>query len=314
MTEFGLALNVHLKTSAIISKSYDKLLSLVCDILNLRDECDLERGATKQMLHAANKIIRHLKIVTKHGKREITYTIDGLVEKTPKSAEFENRDGKTNAHDYFLKSYNIKLQQLPMVRTSGRKSVLIPLELALLRDSQFLNKTKFDQNIQRELLFKSTHQPNVYFHKVAKIVDRIKESDSDGILGKFGMDITPKAARIEGRVLPAPRTQGSNNRDRFVKADKSPSWGIFCFDDRQFQTKDLHRFAEDMINNAKRFGLRLDEPTFADVVPIKSIDDIIAVFHNVMKRTNVEMVFVGIPNRKSLQSFYPPLSLLTFSL
>ena len=300
MTEFGLALNVHLKTSAIVSKSYNELVNLVCDILNLPEQ-GLERVNNRQLMQV-NKILRHLKVFTKHGNRMVTYTIDRIVEKYPRDAYFQHKEkGKTSIHDYFKMEYQIRLKQLPMVHVTGKDNVHLPLELCYLQESQFLNKTKFDMNIQRELLFKSTHQPNVYFHKVATIVNRINEADSKsgGILKKFGMDLNSKAARFEGRVLPTPRNLNSTNRDRFYKvAPKLPEWVVFCFDNN-FNEKQLENFSRQMSAKAFELGLTLDKPSTLRCIEIKSFEDIRNVFHNVHKKTNADLVFVAIPSRMS---------------
>lgn len=263
-------------------------------------EATLERGIEKSKLFAVNKILRHLKIVTRHGKRSIVYSIDSLVDKTPKEAIFEYKGKKTSVHEYFKKEYDIRLKSLPMVRTSS-KNVHMPLELCYLQESQFLNKTKFDTNIQRELLFKSTHQPNVYFHKLARIMNRIKESDTHQTLQKFGMDISPKAARIQGRVLPAPRNLNSNNREGFYRAASPPSWAIFTFD-LGMEKRELERFKGVMIDTARRNGLRLSTPAATDNLAVRSLDDVANVIDHIYKKTNVELLFIGIPSRTFLQN------------
>lgn len=298
MTEFGLALNVHLKTSAIISKTYDRVISLVCEIARV-SEVALEHGLEKHKLFEVNKILRHLKMVTRHGKRPIVYSIDGIVAKTPKEAIFEHKGKKTSIYEYFKNEYEIRLKPLPMVRATS-KNVHIPLELCFLQESQFLNKTKFDINVQRELLFKSTHQPNVYFHKLANIVKRINESDTTQTLSKFGVNLNTSAARISGRVLKAPLNLNSNNRDRFYRAGPAPpSWAIFTFDTRGMNDDDLSRFQAMLVDTARKFGLHLPPPTAKVNVDVKDLKDVTNVLGNIAKKTNIEFLFIGIPSRRS---------------
>lgn len=266
-----MALNVNLKTSVIISKHFNALLPLVCEVLQT-DPRNLE-NITRANAFRATKIIKHLKVFTKHSKREVEYTIDALVDVFPQDARFDCKGKTITYSDYFFEQYGISLKRLPMVRTTKKKAH-IPLELCHLKEGQFLNQTKIDANIQRDLLFKSTHTPNVYFHKVAKIINKIKEADQDKVLKEFGLDLDLRAARIEGRVLPTPRTLCSNQRDRLHKAANMPHWGVFCFSNIQYKKEDLLRFVTQMRDSARQIGINLSEPSFAECIMIKSCDDI----------------------------------------
>ena len=72
-----------------------------------------------------------------------------MVAKTPEEATFEHKGKRISIHDYFKMEYNLSLKTLPMVRVTGKNNVHLPLELCYLQESQFLNKNKFDMNVQR---------------------------------------------------------------------------------------------------------------------------------------------------------------------
>src|SRR5699024_5567229 len=117
-----------------------------------------------------NKFIRHLRMYTEHTDRQITYTMDGIVDKCPRDLKFKNREGhEVSVAEYFLKEYNLQLQVLPLVKTTGKRAHYIPMELCYLVPNQFLSNAKLNANVQRELLLKSTNAPNIYFNKLDSI-------------------------------------------------------------------------------------------------------------------------------------------------
>ena len=296
MTEFGLALNLHLKTTCIISKSYVMMPQLVAELLRVRD---LENDhINSYALKDANKILRHLKIFTKHSKSKISYTVDSVVLQTPQEHKFQQKDGTmVSIAQYFQTEYNIRLKKYPLVKTSG-KCRYLPLELCFLIDKQFLANSKIDSNIQRELLMKSTHSPNVYMDKLKKIVDKVSNIDQ-GLRKSFGISaICPSPAQFTGRVLPVPRT-AEGPRGSFYKSGQAPAkWGMFCFDP-QVNVQNLGRFVEEMRARARQLGLNFAQnPSPVSPVTIRNPGDIKAVFSNLQSKTNAELIFVGIPTRK----------------
>ena len=299
MTEFGLALNFHLKTSCIISRSYEMLHHLVGDLARVRN-LETDRLDFRQM-RDVNKIIKHLKFYTKHSKNKITYTVDGIVPIRPSEHIFKQKDGTDiSIAAYFKKEYKINVKSYPLVKTTG-KARYLPLDLAFLVDKQFLSNSKIDSNVQRELLMKSTHSPNVYFDKLEKIVGKVSGIDP-ALQKSFGIkSICPMPAQFTGRVLPVPRTvEGS--RGTFYSPGNAPTkWGVFCFTEQgtAVNLEHLKNFVQSMRAKARQLNLNfVSEPTPISPVVITNKNDISAVFANLQKRTNCELIFVGIPTCK----------------
>ncbi|KAH9393323.1 argonaute 5 [Tyrophagus putrescentiae] len=84
MTEFGLALNVHLKTSCVISRSLTRVSDVAHEVAGIQ----IGRRPTKQQIMDFNRFIRSLRVYTKHSKREVQYTVDGLVDSTVYQIKF----------------------------------------------------------------------------------------------------------------------------------------------------------------------------------------------------------------------------------
>src|SRR5690606_34475067 len=107
---------------------------------------------------------------------------------------------------------------------------------------------------QRELLFKSTHVPTVYFSKAQKYANEIRQIDPD-LMSEFGVDYNPKPVRLTGRVLPKPPQIGADRRDSYYRKSKSmPDWAFFSFDSR-VRDGDMEQFTQRMMSTAKTKGL-----------------------------------------------------------
>ncbi|OTF77313.1 hypothetical protein BLA29_005454, partial [Euroglyphus maynei] len=206
LTEMGLSLNIHLKTSCLISVSVDELSKLVTLVSGGRDPSQFGPGDIVMV----NKIIRGLKIFTTHTGHKTCYTIKELIIRKPSDIKFTMKNNEADnrsisIHDYFSEKYKIRLSNYPLVRTVGKEQY-IPLELCKMVDKQFLNNSKIqaDPNIPNELLRVSTHKPLVYFDKLTKITNQIP-SLSPEIMSEFKTEFSPKPIRFFGRVLNAPQ-------------------------------------------------------------------------------------------------------------
>lgn len=232
---------------------------------------------------------------TEHSSRRITYTMDGLIEKTPSTMTF-NRNGQSiTIASYFETEYDKKLLEWPLMKTSGKQPRYIPLELCLLEQSQFLSNAKINSAIQRELLLKSTNVPNVYFDKLNSIAEKISGTDPE-LQSQFGISIDKKPVSFEGRVLPTPNQLCRHNRDKFYSTKEAPKWALFCFDD-QIKLDDLARFAAQIIEQAGHFGLAFGSPKPVSIVKVVDSNSIYNAFFNLQSKTQAEFVFVGIPSR-----------------
>ncbi|KAJ6219071.1 hypothetical protein RDWZM_004883 [Blomia tropicalis] len=294
MTEVGLSLNLHLKTACILHSKFTMLVELVTRF-GIRPQ-----QFPKNQLAEINRLIRHLKMCTKHNSKEFTYTIDGLVPKTPSDVTFVQKDGsEITVKRYFAEKYLINLQEFPLVATKLRGknsiSIMIPLELCFIPENQFLSNSKIGFETQKELLFKSTHAPNVYFNKITNYAKMITSSET-GLQNEFGMQIDSKPLSVQGRVLPAPNQTG--NRGSFYRpATKfaNSKWGVICFD--QIQNDQIKLFANQIIEKASEYGIRLEPPHPVINIPLTSSTNFQHIFYNLFMKAEVKFLFVGIPQK-----------------
>ena len=243
-----------------------------------------------------NRQVRHLRMYTVHSNKRISYIIDGLIEKYPKQCCFvDKRDGQeVTIKDYFQKTYQLKLEDFPLVRTSGRQPRYIPLELCFMEENQFLSNQKITLSMQREMLRQSTHSPNMYFSKLDSIVKKAATVDLD-LQEQFGVRLDPRPVSFESRVLNTPRQLCSNQRDKFYSTYELPKrWGVFCFDSK-VTNEQLSDFVLQMMEQASFYNLNFGPPNPVAKVKICNITNIYNAFHNLHQKTQAEFVFVGIP-------------------
>ena len=295
MTEFGLALNVHLKTSCVISRSLTKVSDVAYEVAGIQ----IGRRPTKQQIMDFNRFIRFLRVFTKHSKREVQYTVDGLVDSTVYQIKFMcKRAGKEmSVADYFINEYNITpAQDTPAVKMT-KKGAFLPLELLFLVPNQFLSNAKINTQIQRELLLKATNTPNVYFNKLARVVEKVAASELD-TQRDFGISLDTSPVSFMGRVLNAPRLLNSNRNDRFNQVGQMPKrWGVFCFDSAVTQ-ENLQSFVKMMIDRARFFGLVLADPHPVAIIQIRDRSMVLNAFSNLASKAGAEFIFIGIPTSK----------------
>ena len=294
MTEVGLALNLHLKTSCIVNRQITTVFQLAQAICNVT----VGERITREQVVALNKFFRHLRIFTTHSGRELTYTMDGVQDKFPEEMKFTDRTGYPVSVDvYFREVHRREVQRLPLIKTTGKMPRFIPMELCLLKPNQFLSNQKIDSQIQRELLFKSTHTPNVYFDKLDNIVKKVANAQPE-IRRAFGIALETKPLSFQGRVLPSPVQLNGDNRSKFYRTKPTPlKWAVFSFD-MDITDEELQGFVDQMIKRAKYFGLDFNQPNPVTRVRITHRDDIFTVVCNIIRRTEAQFIFFGIPPSK----------------
>ena len=298
MTEFGLALNVHLKTAGLITKSFTTLPAMVASLAGVRDLAHPDQQIEEYKWREINKVVRHLKVFTSHGKGKIGYTVDRVLPRdTPQRMTFEGKDGqRVTIAQYFKTAYGMNLQALPLVQTSGKKRYL-PMELCYLVDKQFLSHTKADKAVQNELLLKSTHAPNVYFDRCKKIVEKVS-SLNPALQNAFGLKtISPKPVQLVGRVLPAAPMSGRQNQ--FHKGGTVPTrWGVLVLDET-VPADQVSIFVQSIQRQANALGLKFaGQPNPLMRMTVKTKESVGHIFAHLQQKTNAELVFMGIPTRE----------------
>ena len=132
MTEFGLALNLHLKTSGIISQHVERVLDIAIHIAGIQPGLK----PTRLQIVKLNQFIRNLRIYPTHPKdcRTISFVMDGAVDKTPFEMFYKMNDRDENIFidAYFRQKYNVRLQELPLIKTKGGKVSSLPRSPARL--------------------------------------------------------------------------------------------------------------------------------------------------------------------------------------
>nr|SZF06499.1 argonaute-2-like protein [Psoroptes ovis] len=302
-TQFGPSLNLHLKTTCMISNDIDTLLQLVLYISNVSDI----RSLSANDFPKVNKIIKGLQVFTQYRGSKIIHKIKCLTPRKPNEIEFTIKDKNgekiMSVAEYFDERYNIRLKDYPTVQLIGPANLYVPLELLMMVDRQFLSQSKIDPAIQNDLLFASTNKPLAYFNYVTKFTNDLADINPVK-MGNFGMDIVPKPVNFFGRLLVAPECVGNRNQnDRFV-SPISFEWIFISFDDR-FTMYDMENFAQKLKSIGSRFGLRFERCLKKLVVQIdqRRLAEVPRIFSNLIDEfydDNNLLILIALPQTKYL--------------
>lgn len=296
MTECGLMMNVHLKTSCIISRSWNMLIEVVTAYTGFNRE-QLEKGQLQgRAMGDLNKMLRHLEIFTEHTGTKMSFKVNFILRQTPKENNFEIDGKRITLHQYFQQKYNITLKNLPLVQTT-KSRIILPLELCLMKDKQFLSNARLNADIQAELLIASTHSPNIYFNHSNEIVKRIGGvADAQGKAFGIGT-VSLKPIAISGRVLPAPAMKFAGMNDKFFKPLPPMVWAFYCFDN-QIKQEELDNFIAEMRKEANAFGLKLNEPRQVVIKKVDTLNHVRQACDAIVADPtlkNLDLLFCGFP-------------------
>src|SRR5699024_2303849 len=80
------------------------------------------------------------------------------------------------------------------------------------------------------------------------------------------------------------------------------SWAVFCFEDYwkiSMKEEDLKQFTQNMTKEAEKFGMIFQAPKTVEITLIQDLDDVTLFFEDLfLERTNLELIFIGIPSGK----------------
>ncbi|KAL6850464.1 hypothetical protein ACP4OV_021091 [Aristida adscensionis] len=257
-TQRGLSLNIDLSTTVTLRPG--PVLEFLRLNQDIRDDHKIDWRRAK---HALN----NLRIITTHTKSE--FKIFGLSQKSCREQTFPWKRGNGNGsdavevtvYDYFLQHWHIELKNsahLPCLNVGkSKRPNYLPMELCHLVSLQ--RYTKALTVLQRSsLVEKSRKNPNQRKSELSSALQR-SNFNSDEILKKCGVTIAPEFARVDGRVLQAPKLKAGDGQDLIARD------GRWNFNNKKLiEAKEVHRWAavnfsprcdvEDLVHRLIRCG------------------------------------------------------------
>ncbi len=338
LTEIGLALNLHHKSAAVLSANLATLEQLVQCFLNPapRPNQLANHQLSPSQIRRASKLVGGLKVKTTYGRREVTYTVDGISFERADQYKFSVDGVETTVQQYYQDRFGITVDALPLVRTrtdihrgggegpGRREKVHLPMEVCELLPDQFLVEQRQPQDVQTELLGAACLEPNVYFTKVVDFVRRIKAIDPL-LLAHFGVELSVKPVKLQARRLPLPtildgsqnlrgRNQGqaANRWKGFYQPGTVPAkWAVFCYDDFVTEEK-IREFVRSFKAEAGKKGLVFPMEQAVVKMKMEQLGGLKGMFDKIRER-NVQFVLLVIPKGK-LTTVYLKSSKTPFSL
>ncbi|CAA3003315.1 argonaute 1 [Olea europaea subsp. europaea] len=213
-TQMGLSLNIDMSSTAFIEPL--PVIDFVTQLLNkdvsARPLSDADRVKIK-------KALRGVKVeVTHRGSMRRKYRISGLTSRVTQELIFpvDERGTMKSVVEYFRETYEYVIQytQLPCLQVGNpQRPNYLPMEVCKIVEGQRYSKRLNDKQITA-LLSVTCQHPKERERDILQTVHHNAYSE-DPYAKEFGINISPKLAQVEARILPAPRLRyHDSSRDR----------------------------------------------------------------------------------------------------
>lgn len=300
MTEFGLALNLHLKSSCLIAENILTVYQFLAIFLG---RTDLHTCLSKEEIKRASKLLSGLKVQTTHTGVLRVFTIDGVSSWTTVTHTFTKDDGTVSTEqDYFKKQYGKSVLPLNLIQTMTpfrkdcpKTKIKLPMELCFLVKDQFVAEYKLPTSVQMDLLKMSSLAPNVYFPQVVNFVKVVSKIDLS-IFDSFGIDLTTLPVKFPARVLPLPKIL-NNNHNFLIPANTPAKWAVICFDPT-VKKEELSSFITKLTREAERKRMPFETPSPVTSVEIENPVTIENCLINLKNLKHAEFVVIVLPSGK----------------
>lgn len=128
--------------------------------------------------------------------------------------------------DYTMQKYGVSLKHpdLPCVKTSPRRDILIPIQMLDLLNGQ--RKSKMTQEQTKGMIKTAVVGPAIRMN-IAEISIRVAKYNEDYTCQAFGVEVEPKMKHMEARIIDAPffgvqeQSAGSAGERREIEYDQT---------------------------------------------------------------------------------------------
>ncbi|KAE8746943.1 Argonaute-2 [Frankliniella occidentalis] len=230
--------------------------------------------AMKYNQHELERFIKGLKVeyqVPNIETSKRTYRVNGL-----RRNAFEERfqmgdDGKTiTIGEYFAKhkGYQLRFPNLPCVHVGHReKDVLVPFELCVLLPGQATQK-KLDEGQTAKMVKVAATNVQDRKNKIKEAMQRANVNASPQVK-ELGLSVATEFAKINGRILPAPKLAYYQNRTvqpmkgvwrggQFRETRALKKW--ICLQICNIPREALSSFAENLRSEAGKVNMFMEKP------------------------------------------------------
>ncbi|RWS23743.1 translation initiation factor 2C-like protein [Leptotrombidium deliense] len=279
-TEGGLMVNID-RSCAVVNKG-GRLITVIESILGINSLSNHRLSLSDIQL--IDKSLKHLKLFVVHLQYSRKYTYQKLSDKCVADITFENEGRKVTVKSYFEEKYgdvlrrkNIRLNpNFPCVMVSGRAS--LPLEVCELAPNQ-PTSGRLSDDIISELTRQAARMRLEQRFDVINQSQRSICDDNETYLKEFGVKISADPVKVTGRVLPVPKLEVKDDRDRpcvfspqnrgqwrmnnpnkhFYNSAVMKHWFVFNFA-QNVSTQNLDQFVRKFIDVGNSLGMKISFP------------------------------------------------------
>jgi eukaryotic translation initiation factor 2C len=265
-TQSKLVLNLDLAATAFVKEM--SVVAYACETLGIRD---LPSSLNKYQQSAVSKAISGVKVeITHRPNVRRQYRVNKLSSRSADQTTFKDDEGRTiSVASYFASAYGVRLRypQLPCLHVGALKgSNYLPLEVCNIVAGQKCPRKATDQQVANMIRFTCTPPQD----RKRSIETKLREAgfDRDPTLQAFGLNVNPRMAEVQARLLPPPNMAYKSGTIRpdtgywnmkgksFYQASKLTSWAVIsCCDPRRNPMADMEKFFRAVINQMGQLGM-----------------------------------------------------------
>jgi eukaryotic translation initiation factor 2C len=217
---------------------------------------------------------------------------------------------KMTVESYFKeKNITLRYPHLPCLWCGPTiKNIYLPLEFCSIQHGQVIKK-KLSENQIRTVIAETATSTDLRKRRIMDLLNKIRHNESK-VVQQFGINIGDKFTEVEARILPAPGLEYLTNpevkvdrgvwnaeREKFLDGKNCTHWSVLKLDDR-CPNSDIMKLSSLICEIGGKANMSF-APRFTDLIEMRSNSRKQEIEEKMLalKRKNVELLFVIIPNR-----------------
>uniref|UniRef100_A0A183T6C1 Protein argonaute-1 n=1 Tax=Schistocephalus solidus TaxID=70667 RepID=A0A183T6C1_SCHSO len=234
-SQWRMMLNIDVSATAFYKAQ--SVIDFMCEVLEIPDKNEQRRPLADSQRVKFTKEIKGLKVEITHcGSMRRKYRVCNVTRRPAQMQSFplQLETGATvecTVAKYFQERYKISLNypHLPCLQVGQeQKHTYLPLEVCNMVAGQRCIKKLTD--MQTSTMIKATARSAPDREKEINNLVKRANFNADPHLQMFGINVNPRMAEIQGRVIPAPKIQYGGR----TKAQASPQQGVWDMRGKQF--------------------------------------------------------------------------------
>ncbi|KAK4517552.1 uncharacterized protein ATC70_000892 [Mucor velutinosus] len=195
---------VNIDVSATVMYESGRLPEIAAKILNKRSLNELRMGVPDRDMIMLNRLLKGRTILVTHrGERRLTFKITNLGGPANQVAFADANGNNILVSDYFLQTYNLRLNYPFLPCVVVRKDIFLPMEVCEITSGQRFTR-RLNPRQTTEFITATAKPPQVRFNMINQGLDLLRHRNNP-YLEEFGLKISQEMEIVNARIMEPPR-------------------------------------------------------------------------------------------------------------